>query len=76
MASSHNGLLEHLVVIDHFPITVVVLGDVGLVQQDRQHQLPEKGQPLQNKKDKLLGYLISGQVGLPSPICHPVARWP
>ena len=34
MASSCNGLLEHLVVVDHLPVTIVIIGDMGLVEQD------------------------------------------
>ena len=34
-----NGLLEDLVVLGHVPITEVVVRDVGLVHQDRRHQL-------------------------------------
>ena len=36
-----NGLLEDLVVLGHIPIMKVVIGNVGLTQQDQQHQLPK-----------------------------------
>ena len=36
-----NGLLEDLVVLGHVPITEVIIRDVGLVHQDRRHQLPK-----------------------------------
>ena len=34
VASSHDGLLEDLVVLGNVPITKVVIRDVGLVHQD------------------------------------------
>ena len=40
VASRCNGLLEDLVVLGNLPIMEVVIWDVGLVHQDRQHQLP------------------------------------
>ena len=30
-----NGLLKHLIVLGHSPIPVIIVGDVGLVQQNR-----------------------------------------
>ena len=42
VAGSHNGLLEDLVVLGDVPITEVVIRDVGLVHQDRGHQLPKR----------------------------------
>ena len=38
--SCRNGLLEDLVVLGDIPITEVIVGDVGLIHQDRRHQLP------------------------------------
>ena len=35
-----DGLLEDLVVLGHIPVPEVVVRGVGLVHQDRQHQLP------------------------------------
>ena len=43
VASSRNGLLEHLVVVDHLPVTVIIVRDVGLVKLDHRHKLPKKG---------------------------------
>ena len=57
MAGSSNGLLEDLVVLGDVPITKVVVGDVGLVHQDRRHQLP-KGLASINPEDKSFGYLV------------------
>ena len=38
--SRRDGLLEDLVVLGYVPITEAVVRDVGLVHQDRRHQLP------------------------------------
>ena len=57
MPSSRNGLLEDLVVLGHVPITEVVIWDMGLVHQDRRHQLP-KGLASINPEDKSFGYLV------------------
>ena len=43
VARSRNRLLEHLVIVDHLPIAIVVVRDVGLIQQNHRHQLPKKG---------------------------------
>ena len=40
VASRSDGLLEDLVVLGNFPVTEVIVWDVGLVHQDRRHQLP------------------------------------
>ena len=40
MSSRRDGLLEDLVVLGHVPVSKVIVRDVGLVHQDRQHQLP------------------------------------
>ena len=39
--SCRDGLLEDLVVLGHVPITEVVIGNVGLIHQDRRYQLPK-----------------------------------
>ena len=57
MPSRRNGLLKDLVVLGNFPITEVVIGDMGLVHQDQQHQLP-KGLASINLEDKSFGYLV------------------
>ena len=58
MASCRNGLLEDLVVLGDVPITEVVVGNVGLVHQDRRYQLP-KGLASSKSEDKSFGYLVS-----------------
>ena len=40
VAGSRNGLLEDLVVLGYVPVPEAVIGSVGLVHQDRRHQLP------------------------------------
>ena len=40
MPSRRDGLLEDLVVLGHIPVTEAVVRGVGLVHQDRRHQLP------------------------------------
>ena len=61
MPSRRNGLLEDLIVLGHVPIPEAVIRDVGLVHQDRQHQLP-KGLASINPEDKSFGYLVSIRV--------------
>ena len=55
--SCHNGLLEDLIVLGHIPIAKAVIGNVGLVHQDRRHQLPN-GLASNNQEDKSIGYLV------------------
>ena len=55
--SRRNGLLEDLVVLGDVPITEVVVRDMGLVHQDRRHQLP-KGLASSKSEDKSFGYLV------------------
>ena len=38
--SRRYGLLEDLIVLGYVPVTEAVVWDVGLVHQDRRHQLP------------------------------------
>ena len=38
--SRRNGLLEDLIILGHVPVTEAVVQGVGLVHQDRRHQLP------------------------------------
>ena len=75
VASRRNGLLEDLIVLGHFPITEVVIRDVGLVHQDRRHQLP-KGLASINPEDKSFGYLVGVGVRRSHLERHPAARWP
>ena len=73
--SRGNGLLEDLVVLGNFPITEVIVGSVGLVHQDRRHQLP-KGLASSNSEDKSFGYLVRVWVQHPRLKRHPATRWP
>ena len=40
--SCRYGLLEDLVVLGYVPVSEAVVRDVGLVHQDRRHQLPNR----------------------------------
>ena len=57
MTSRCDGLLEDLVVLGDIPIMEVVVRDVGLIHQDRRHQLP-KGLASSKSEDKSFGYLV------------------
>ena len=41
VASRRDGLLEDLVVLGDVPVPEAIVRSVGLVQQDRSHQLPK-----------------------------------
>ena len=41
VSSRHNGLLEDLVILGYVPVPEAVVRGMGLVHQDRSHQLPE-----------------------------------
>ena len=41
VSSHRNGLLEDLIVLGYVPVPEAVVWGVGLVHQDRQHQLSE-----------------------------------
>ena len=75
MPSRCNGLLEHLVVLGDVPITKVVVRDMGLVHQDRRHQLP-KGLASSKSEDKSFGYLVGVWVRRSRLEHHPATRWP
>ena len=57
MTGCRNGLLEDLVVLGNFPITGVIVRDLGLVHQDRRHQLPN-GLASTKQEDRSIGYLV------------------
>ena len=40
VVSSSNGLLKDLVVLGHVPVPEAIVRGVGLVHQNRRHQLP------------------------------------
>ena len=75
MVSCRYGLLEDLVVLGDIPITEVVKWDVGLVHQDRRHQLPN-GLASTKQEDKSIGYLVGVWVQRSHLECHPATRWP
>ena len=41
VVSRHNGLLKDLVILGNLPIVEVVIRNLGLIHQDRRHQLPK-----------------------------------
>ena len=53
VTSRRDGLLEDLVVLGNIPVTEAVIRGVGLVHQDRRHQLP-KGLASSKLEDKSL----------------------
>ena len=57
VASRRDGLLKDLIVLGNVPITEVVIRDMGLIHQDRRHQL-SKGLASINSEDKSFGYLV------------------
>ena len=75
MASRRNGLLKDLVVLGHVPIAEVIVWDVGLVHQDRRHQLPN-GLASIKQGDKSIGYLVCVRVRRSHLERHPATRWP
>ena len=75
MASRRNGLLKDLVVLGHVPIAEVIVWDVGLVHQDRRHQLPN-GLASSKQETKSNGYLVRVWVRCSRLERHPATRWP
>ena len=75
MTSRRDGLLKDLVVLGHVPITEVVIRDMGLVHQDRRHQLP-KGSASINSEDKSFGYLVGVGIRRSRLEHYPATRWP
>ena len=75
MPSCRNGLLEDLVVLSHIPIPEAVVRGMGLVHQDRRHQLP-KGLASSESEDKSFGYLVRVWVRRSRLERHPTTRWP
>ena len=72
--SRRNGLLEDLVVLGHVPVSEVVVRSMGLVHQDRSHQLPNE-LASSTLEDTLMDYLVRGWVRRPRLECHPATRW-
>ena len=73
--SRRNGLLEDLVVLGNVPVAEAIVGSVGLVHQDRRHQLP-KGLASSKSEDKSFGYLVGVWVRRSRLERHPATRWP
>ena len=74
VTSRRNGLLEDLVVLGYVPVPEAVVRGVGLVHQDRRHQLSHE-LPSSNPEDTLMDYLVRIWVRRSRLECHPVARW-
>ena len=75
VAGSRNGLLKDLIVLGNVPVAEAVIRDVGLVHQDRRHQLP-KGLASSKSEDKSFGYLVGVGVRRSCLERHPATRWP
>ena len=75
MPSRRNGLLKDLVVLGDIPVTKAVIRDVGLVHQDRRHQLPKELASI-DPEDESFGYLVSVGVRRSRLERHPVTRRP
>ena len=75
VAGSRNGLLKDLVVLGDVPITEVIIRDMGLMHQDRRHQLP-KGLASSKSEDKSFGYLVCVRVRHSRLERHPATRRP
>ena len=75
VTSRRDGLLEDLVVLGNVPVLETIVRGVGLVHQDRRHQLP-KGLASSKSEDKILGYLVGDGVRRSRLECRPATRWP
>ena len=73
--SRRYGLLKDLVVLGNVPVPEVVIRGVGLIHQDRRHQLP-KGLASRKSEDKSVGYLVRIWVRRSRLERHPTTRWP
>ena len=69
-----NGLLKDLVILGYVPVSEVVVRGMGLVHQDRRHQLPNE-LAFSTLKDTLMDYLVRGWVRRPRLERHPATRW-
>ena len=74
MLSRRNGLLEDLIVLGHVPVPEAVVRSMGLVHQDRRHQLPNE-LASSTLEDTLMDYLVRGWVRRPRLERHPATRW-
>ena len=74
MAGRRNGLLEDLVVLGYVPVPKAIIRGMGLVHQDRRHQLP-KGLASSKSEDKSFGYLVRGWIRRSRLERHPTTGW-
>ena len=75
VSSRRNGLLKDLIILGNFPVLEVVVRGMGLVHQDRRHQLP-KGLASSKSEDKSFGYLVGVGIRRSRLERHPATRWP
>ena len=73
--SRRYGLLEDLIILGHVPVTEAVVRGMGLVHQDRGHQLPNE-LASSTLEDTLMDYLVCGRVRRSRLERHPATRWP
>ena len=73
--SRRNGLLEDLIVLGYVPVPEAIVRGVGLVHQDRRHQLSTRVS-LFKPEDTLMDYLVRVWVRRSRLERHPAARWP
>ena len=72
--SRRDGLLEDLIVLGYIPVPEAVVRGMGLVHQDRRHQLPNE-LASSTLEDTLMDYLVRGWVRRPRLERHPATRW-
>ena len=72
--SRRDGLLENLVVLGHVPVPEAVVRRMGLVYQDRRHQLPNE-LASSTLEDSLMDYLVCSWVRCSRLERHPATRW-
>ena len=73
MTGRRNSLLEDLIVLSNIPITEAVIGGMGLIHQEQQHQLLN-GLASTEPEDKSIGYLVRVWVRRSRLERHPAAR--
>ena len=68
VSSRGNGLLEDLVVLRHIPVSEAVVRGVGLVHQDRRHQLPYELASSITKR--IHSWITLSVLGYDVPVCN------